>query len=734
MKKQFNFKTITLLAIMLVFCSMSAFAQKEEKKKVKKEEITVEVEVDDSKVKKKVVIVQKIKDKDGKVKIKRVEKEGDEATKYLNEMELKDSDGKVIDIDIKIEGDDLKLDGANVEIIEIDDLDDLSDEIKKKLEALDLDINILDDEYEIIELEGNDKRIKIIEMDGDNSFFQLDSHDDHLMIMPKEGSEDHIQTIDIKKDNDKTIVDVKVDGKKKTFSWEGEMPADVKKEMEALGLEVKEDMPTRLSIRGGEKKIWKHKDDKVMRFESKDGKVIHFKGDGDNVIHLEGKDGNAVFVGKGKHLMLTPTKKIEDKVGNININVSDDKYTLEFDLDKKEYNYEWEGDIPEKTKKELTEMGFDVKMVEGNGKGHGAWIRKMEDHNTNKAFLGVMIENDDLGVKVTEVYKESAAEAAGLKEGDIITAIAGTSVKDVEELVNALKDKEVGNKVEVSYIRGESTSKTTATLKERKESNVFIMDSDDMDFDFDFDEKSFEDMDKKMKFKFKEGGDHNFFVHEDKVILGIYPEDSEDENGVKISGAVKDSGADKAGLKKGDVITSVDGKDIKKAGDIGKALDGKKEGDVVNIKYTRDGKAESTTVHLTKSKATKIRVETIGKTSNRHKTRKVIIIRKKKDGEEEEEEEVIIRKSGDANDLDEPKIKVFPNPTSGRITIKFTGDDAPATVSVKDVSGKEIFKEEIKDFGGNYEKQVNVSDAAAGLLIVTISQGDEVYAIKVLKN
>jgi serine protease Do len=43
--------------------------------------------------------------------------------------------------------------------------------------------------------------------------------------------------------------------------------------------------------------------------------------------------------------------------------------------------------------------------------------------DANTAFLGVTWEDFDNGAKITEVTKESAAEKAGLKKGDIITKI-----------------------------------------------------------------------------------------------------------------------------------------------------------------------------------------------------------------------------------------------------------------------------------------------------------------------
>lgn len=57
------------------------------------------------------------------------------------------------------------------------------------------------------------------------------------------------------------------------------------------------------------------------------------------------------------------------------------------------------------------------------------------------------------GVLVTEVLDGSAAEEAGMKAGDVITAIDGEKVADTRELTDTLGDKEDGETVEVSLVR-----------------------------------------------------------------------------------------------------------------------------------------------------------------------------------------------------------------------------------------------------------------------------------------
>lgn len=70
-------------------------------------------------------------------------------------------------------------------------------------------------------------------------------------------------------------------------------------------------------------------------------------------------------------------------------------------------------------------------------------------------------------------------------------------------------------------------------------------------------------------------------------------------NDLVITNVIEQSGAAKAGLKKGDVITSVDGKKVNSPEDLRSLVGGKNNGDKVEVKYNRDGKNLRTMVEVT---------------------------------------------------------------------------------------------------------------------------------------
>ncbi len=112
----------------------------------------------------------------------------------------------------------------------------------------------------------------------------------------------------------------------------------------------------------------------------------------------------------------------------------------------------------------------------------------------SKSRLGVQVQEMDAdlagyfqvkeggGVLVTEVEKESPAAAAGLKSGDVITAVNGKPVAEATDLVRAM-DKSKSSEQEITYLRQGRTEKVMVKTA-RPESRVmqFRFNGDDWPF------------------------------------------------------------------------------------------------------------------------------------------------------------------------------------------------------------------------------------------------------------
>ena len=84
------------------------------------------------------------------------------------------------------------------------------------------------------------------------------------------------------------------------------------------------------------------------------------------------------------------------------------------------------------------------------------------------------------GIYVAKVSEESAAEEAGLKEGDVIIAIDGKEVNKMADLQEFLAKKRPGDKVSITYMRDKKKSTKSVTLK-NEQGNTQLVKKADLD-------------------------------------------------------------------------------------------------------------------------------------------------------------------------------------------------------------------------------------------------------------
>jgi len=113
--------------------------------------------------------------------------------------------------------------------------------------------------------------------------------------------------------------------------------------------------------------------------------------------------------------------------------------------------------------------GNELPGNNGNGNGNGN-SNGGGQSTTNGAFLGVAVGTADNGVAVTEVQSGSPAADAGLKQGDVITAIDGTKVTTPLAVRNAVQQHSSGDQITITYTRGGTSNTTKATLTTRSTS------------------------------------------------------------------------------------------------------------------------------------------------------------------------------------------------------------------------------------------------------------------------
>jgi membrane-associated protease RseP (regulator of RpoE activity) len=85
------------------------------------------------------------------------------------------------------------------------------------------------------------------------------------------------------------------------------------------------------------------------------------------------------------------------------------------------------------------------------------------------AWLGIQIVQSTDGPTIASVIADSPADKAGLKRGDVIKSIDGTSVSNVQAVHDAIKGKKAGDTVTVSITRDGNAQDVTVTLEAQPE-------------------------------------------------------------------------------------------------------------------------------------------------------------------------------------------------------------------------------------------------------------------------
>ncbi len=210
--------------------------------------------------------------------------------------------------------------------------------------------------------------------------------------------------------------------------------------------------------------------------------------------------------------------------------------------------------------------------------------------DSTRAMLGVMTSEDEKGARINEVSKESAAEKAGLKKGDVITRINDAKVEDAGDVTEQVRKHKPGDKVTVTVLRDGKEQKIVAELSKWKGLKVNA--------------QNFRVMmpNRVTPFEQNERIDLNDFNFEmngfGRPRLGLSVQDSEDGKGVVVQDVDDESNAAKAGIKEGDVITRFNDTEINDVTVLRRELSANKDKISAKIGLLRNGKAQTVDVKM----------------------------------------------------------------------------------------------------------------------------------------
>ncbi len=85
-----------------------------------------------------------------------------------------------------------------------------------------------------------------------------------------------------------------------------------------------------------------------------------------------------------------------------------------------------------------------------------------------------------------------------------------------------------------------------------------------------------------------------------------------------------------------------------------------------------------------------------------------------------------------ARRLELQNFKAAPNPTSGLLNLQFEADAMPTTIRILNGNGQEVIREALNRFEGTYSQALDLSSLPKGPYVLHISQGERIFAEKVI--
>jgi len=358
----------------------------------------------------------------------------------------------------------------------------------------------------------------------------------------------------------------------------------------------------------------------------------------------------------------------------------------------------------------MNDMKSRLKNLDLEGFDPDGQIYKFFDYDedaANKAIMGVMIDDAEAGILITGLNEGFGAKNAGLKEGDLITAIDNKTMKTADEVVNYINSLRPGDLITVTYKRENATNTTKVELMENKtvKSNKLFGDA--------------------------------VLTKTSKPIMGAMIKDDGDK--VIINGINDGFGAEKAGLQEGDEIISVDDKAIDSVEELTNYISEKKIGDIILVEYKRAGKKQKAPVELMKSGLDEaypkyynwiekfdLNEGNDDKDLLNKNTRVMVMITDLEQEDKEKLNEISPNNKSISDDLALAGFEFFPNPSQGLFNLSFdVAESLDTEVNIYDIAGKIVYHKFIKNFMGKFNEAIDLQNNQSGSYILEIIQGNK---------
>jgi serine protease Do len=212
--------------------------------------------------------------------------------------------------------------------------------------------------------------------------------------------------------------------------------------------------------------------------------------------------------------------------------------------------------------------------------------------------IGITVRDSDSGVVVQEVRGESPASRAGMKEGDVVTEFDGERTRSAAQFTRLVRETAPGKTVKIAVLRNGMPTTMDIVPETRDSDDIRVPNLTreferklqvlprDFSFDFDFADPAFNrDSSRRLGVMVTPLSDQL------AAYFGV-------KQGVLVSEVAAGSAGEAAGLKAGDVITTVKGQAISSSDDVVRELRAVESGTSVEIRVVRNHKELALTAKI----------------------------------------------------------------------------------------------------------------------------------------
>lgn len=233
--------------------------------------------------------------------------------------------------------------------------------------------------------------------------------------------------------------------------------------------------------------------------------------------------------------------------------------------------------------------------------------------NQSGGWLGVYTQSVDAeiaegfklpvqsGAIINEIVDDSPADEAGLRDNDIVISIDGSKIETADDLIDYVQDHGAGDVVVIKVLRDGKEQDIKVTLgnrprDKRQIEREYAFGSPDSP-----DAPDAPEAPRARTFKFHSEMFSDSYIGVELTSLsdqlkGFFGVTG--DGGVLVSSVQKETPAEKAGLKAGDVIIKADGDNVSNAAEVREVVADKDQGDKVELTLIRDRKEMTLSVEV----------------------------------------------------------------------------------------------------------------------------------------